>query len=139
VISRIPIRLLLIALVAALVASAAGVFGYVMLSRSFMERTANGIVEPRWLLPATVGVALVVSGFLAQRVLTAGSTRESQLVPSAGLGVSIGVLLNLFWSARLLLTDASLADLIHAWSIVPLVAALSGALLGHVLHRNRAP
>jgi hypothetical protein len=135
---RTAVRLLLIALVAALLAGAVGVVSYVLLLPSFIERTANGIVEPRWLPPATIGGSLLLSGFLAQRVLAAGSEREGQLAASAVLGVSIGVLLELTWSARLLLTGASLTTLIQAWSPTPLVPALVGAVLGHTLSHLRA-
>jgi hypothetical protein len=133
-----PVRLLLLALVAALLAGVVGVVSYVLLLPSFIERTANGMVEPRWLPPATVGMALVLSGFVAQRLLARGSERESRLAPSAVLGVLIGMWLELGWSVRLLLTDASLAALVQAWSITPLVAALAGALLGHLLRRSQA-
>jgi hypothetical protein len=66
------------------------------------------------------------------------STRETRLASSAMLGVSSGVLHGLGWSARLLLTDAPLGAQVHAWPFIPIVAALSGALLGHAPSRSRA-
>lgn len=132
----LPIRLILVALAAAIGAAAAGFVGYVLLLPNFLQRTSTTIIEPRWLLPSTLCFTLMLCSFVAQRVLARGSERDGQLASSLALGVLIGVLSNLAWSARLLMTNASIADIIQAWAFMPIAAALGGALLGRLLGKK---
>ena len=92
-------------------------------------------------MPGALCVAIVFTSYLAQRFLASDLERDSVVPESIGLGVAIGVLVNLAWSARLLMTDASVEDIVHAWSIMPLASALGGSLLGalrgHLLRNRR--
>ena len=132
----LPIRLILVARAAAIGAAAAGFVGYVLLLPNFLQRTSTTIIAPRWLLPSTLCFTLMLCSFVAQRVLARGSERDGQLASSLALGVLIGVLSNLAWSARLLMTNASIADIIQAWAFMPIAAALGGALLGRLLGKK---
>jgi hypothetical protein len=128
-------RLCFVSLAAAISAAAAGIVGYVLLLSSFLKRTPSTIIEPRWLLPSTLCIALVLSSFVAQRFLARGYDRDRQLTLSIALGSLVGVLMNVGWAVRLLMTNVSIADLAHAWSLLPLAASLAGSLLGHLRMR----
>ncbi|MET0794310.1 MAG: hypothetical protein ABW061_22500 [Polyangiaceae bacterium] len=134
---RFPLRLIFVALAAAVVAAAAAFVGYVLLLPDFVQRTPTGSIEPRWLLPRVLGVTLALSSFVAQRFLASGADRGGELASSVVLGLLVGILLNLAWSVRLLLSNTSMADLVQAWSLLPLAAALGGALLGALFGRLR--
>src|SRR6188768_36069 len=121
-----PVRFLFLALAAGAGALAAGFVAYVLLLPDFIQRTPTGIIEPRWLAPTAFCCALVLSSFAAQRCLDWGPHRDSQLAPSIGLGLLIGVLSNLGWSVRLLVTDVPMAHVVRAWSLSPLGAAVGG-------------
>jgi len=136
VIPRSSVQFVFVALAAAVAAVAAGFVAYVLLLPDFTQRTATSSIEPLWLLPTTIGVALALSSFVAQRCLDWGPYGVSRLAPSLALGALIGVLSNLAWSVRLLATHASTEDLVHAWSFIPLIAGIAGALLGHSLRKR---
>jgi len=136
VILRFPTQFVFAALAAAVSAAAVSFVAYVLLLPDFTQHTATGSIEPRWLLPVALCVSLVLSSFVAQRCLDWGPYRDSQLAASIALGALIGVLLNLAWSVRLLMTHVSLVGLVHAWSFLPLASAIGGTLLGHFLRKR---